>query len=230
MVCVFGIARVHAPTKTIGEILGAEPIGFGRTLVATTMGALSAIPFAALEDAIERHWPRSATDRDQIVHALASISHGARTAGAALSLVVLPIAFELFFRGAIFSTAAVTSRAKSAVGLATFTYALFFVASGDAIGIQYLPLTCAVGAMCSVARAATGSLLGAVGAAIAYYAVDAAITFRAFGTLDPLVTHVSTRTTTPVSWVVGAAIGALACAAILWRAIDDAPTDAHRTS
>jgi membrane protease YdiL (CAAX protease family) len=215
LLCVFGIARVHAPTKTISDLLGAQP-------VATTMGALAAFPLSAIERVIERRWPLTQAVQDEVTHALSTIGHGSRVSGAVISLVMLPVAHELFFRGALFTAAESPGNQRSAFVLSTLGYGLFYVAVWDVTGIHYLPLTLTIGALCGFARVTTGSVLGAIGVAVAYYAVDATLTLHAFGTIDPLVTHATLRAATPAPWIVYATIGALACAFVLRKSSDRA--------
>ena len=214
LLCIFGMARLHAPAQALDRVLGAQPIALSTALLSAMMGALAALPLDAIQRTLDRRWPMSEELRKAISVGLAELGHGPRIAGAVVATFLLPIGYELFFRGALFSLLGGLGARAAATG-ATLAYVGHYVLAsalaGSTTGLRYVPLTLAIALMSTHARVASGSVLAPIGANVAYFAVDAALTVRANHTLDPLVAHVQGRTALPLSWTVGASIGALLC-------------------
>lgn len=211
LLVILFIVRVHAPDAELRDVLGARPVGFVSALVAAVMGACASFPLGAAEDAITRRFI-SSEQAAEYTKALASVGRNERVLGVVALLLIAPIADELLFRGA-FTTGIARDRGRLTAALTT---ALMFALVSSANDLHYVPLYAAMGLLLAHARLATGSALAAIGAHLGYRAAELAYTFRAHGTIDPLVTGLTSERLSP-RVLVAAGLGTIACAWLLAR-------------
>jgi len=217
------IARVHAPETELRELVGARPLGLVSALLASLMGACAAIPLLALEDFISKR-AVSAERAAEYARELASIGRNERIAGIVAMVLVAPLADELFFRGALMTGVARSRGKSSAIIATTFAFALVS-AAGD---FHYLPLHLVTGLMLAHARLATGSVLAAIGAQLAYRMVEIFLSLRAHGTVDPLVASTTGAPMAP-RILVAAVLAAAFCAWLLSRIGEGEPLSGATT-
>lgn len=215
------IARVHAPEAELRDLLGARPLGWSTALLSSLMGASAAIPLLALEDFISKR-AVSAERAAEYARDLATVGRTERIAGVVAMVLVAPLADELFFRGALITGVTRSARAgggRLAAAIAsTFAFALVS-AAGD---FHYLPLHLATGFMLAHARLATGSVLAAIGAQLAYRLVEIYLSLRAHRTIDPLLASTTGAPLDPRILAV-AVLGAAVCAWMLRRVGEGEP-------
>jgi membrane protease YdiL (CAAX protease family) len=204
------VSRVHAPEAELRHVLGARPIGVLSALIAAAMGACASFPLRFAEELVTRRFI-SAEDTAAVTEALASIGQRQRIAGTAALLLIAPIADELFFRGALI-TGIARDRGRASAAIAT---ALMFALVSASGYFYYLPIYIAMGLLFAHARLATGSVLAAIGAHLAYGGAALAHSFRVYGTIDPLVSDTSARLSNQV--LVGTALATVALAWLLAR-------------
>jgi len=211
------IVRVHAPEAELRSVLGARPVGFVSALLAAVMGACASFPLGAAEDAITRRFV-PAEQVAEYAKTLATVGRNERVFGVAALLLIAPIADELLFRGA-FTTGIARDRGRL---VAAVTTSLTFALVSAANDLHYVPVYVVMGLLLAHARLATGSMLAAVGAHLGYRAAELAHTFRAHGTIDPLVTGLTSARLSP-RVLVAASLGAVACAWLLARVGEGEP-------
>lgn len=211
------VVRVHAPDAELRSVLGARPVGFVSALLAAVMGACASFPLGAAEDAITRRFV-PADQAAEYTKILASVPHNSRVFGVAALLLIAPIADELLFRGA-FTTGIARDRGRV---VAAVTTALTFALVSAANDLHYFPVYVVMGLMLAHARLATGSMLAAVGAHLGYRAAELAHAFRAHGTIDPLVTGLTSARLPPRVLIAAGLIAAL-CAWLLARVGEGEP-------
>jgi len=211
------LVRVHAPDAELRSVLGARPVGFVSALLAALMGACASFPLGAAEDAITRRFV-PAEQAAEYAKTLASVGRNERVFGVAALLLIAPIADELLFRGA-FTTGIARDRGRV---VAAVTTALTFALVSAANDLHYLPVYVVMGLLLAHARLATGSVLAAIGAHLGYRAAELAYTFRSHGTIDPLVTGL-TSARLPPRILVAAALGAVGFAWLLARVGEGEP-------
>lgn len=211
------IVRVHAPEAELRSVLGARPVGFVSALLAAVMGACASFPLGAAEDAITRRFV-PAEQVAEYAKTLATVGRNERVFGVAALLLIAPIADELLFRGA-FTTGIARDRGRL---VAAVTTSLTFALVSAANDLHYVPVYVVMGLLLAHARLATGSMLAAVGAHLGYRAAELAHTFRAHGTIDPLVTGLTSARLSP-RILVAAGLGAVACAWLLSRVGEGEP-------
>jgi membrane protease YdiL (CAAX protease family) len=218
------LAWVHAPEAELARLLGARPVRPSSALLSSLMGAAAASPLLALEDLLTRRAvdPQRAAE---YARELAATGRTERILGVVAMVLVAPIADELFFRGALFTGVARSAsgrRSGLAAALVT-TWAFALVSSaGD---LRFLPLHLSVGGMLAHARLSTGSVLGALGAQLAYRGVELALALRAHRSLDPLIASTTGAPSDPRALAACVALAAL-CAVLLHRFGEGEPRDA----
>lgn len=211
LLVVLFVVRVHAPNAELRDVLGARPVGFISALLATVMGACASFPLGAAEDELTRRFI-STEQAAEYAKTLASVGRNERVFGVAALLLIAPIADELLFRGA-FTTGITRDRGRGAAALTT---ALMFALVSAANDLHYVPLYVAMGLLLAHARLATGSVLAAIGAHLGYRAAELAHAFRAHGTIDPLVTGLTSARLSP-RVLVAAGLGTIVSAWLLAR-------------
>lgn len=181
---VYAIARFHAPSTTVRELVGARPLGFFSALAAALMGAAAVVPIGALQELIGRRFPQPESRATEVTHALAGLGRNERMMGVIAALVVVPIVDELLFRGAL-ATGVAKDRGR---WVALVTTALTFGVIYSIGDFHHIPVYVALGLMLGLARFATGTVLASIGAHLAWRGADLARDARVAGTIDPLVT------------------------------------------
>ncbi len=222
LLVVLLLVRVHAPNARLRDVLGARPVGFISALLASVMGACASFPLGAAEDAITRRFI-PAEQAAEYANTLASVGRSERVLGVIALLLIAPVADELLFRGA-FTTGITRDRGRVSAAVTT---ALMFALVSSANDLHYLPVYVAMGLLLAHARLATGSVLAAIGAHLGYRAAELAHTFRAYGTIDPLVTGLTSASLSP-RVLVAAGLGTIACAWLLARVGGGEPVVAVR--
>ncbi|GAC1353363.1 MAG: hypothetical protein NVSMB47_05150 [Polyangiales bacterium] len=213
LVVTYAIGRVHAPTTTTRDLLGARPMGLLPSLAATFMGAAAVVPLGALDAAIARKWPLAEAHAAELTHAMAAMPRSGRLVGAIAAAVLMPIADELFFRG-VLATGVARHRGRT---IAAVTTTVAFALVSCVSDLHYLPELLIVGALLALARFSTGSVLGAIGAHVAWRLGDLARDAQVAGTIDPLVTATYPFPSLPPAVLALSTGVALACAAVLVR-------------
>lgn len=214
LVVLLALVRVHAPDAELRDVVAARPVGFVSALLAAVMGACAALPLGALESLVARRFPdpEGAAEYEQV---LSGFGLRERVAGYLALVFVAPIADELFFRGAIASGVA-RDRGKAT---AAFVSAAAFALVSAAANLHYFVLYAAMGLVFVHARLATGSVLAALGAHLAYRGTELWLALKSYGTIDPLAAATSTATPVAPGWklVAGASAAAVVCAVLLAR-------------
>lgn len=211
---VYAIARVHAPETNTLALIGVRPLGVLPGLISAVMGACAVVPFGALQALISRRFPLTDERSEEITHMLASQGRAERIAGIVALVVVMPIADELFFRGALATGVARHKGRLVALITTALAFSLVYAAVFDP---HYLPLYVALGVMCGVARLTTGSVVAAILAHLGWRAADLVRDLRVTGTIDPLVTSTYPYPAYSVQVVAGATAATLALALLLTR-------------
>ena len=188
-------------------------MGLLPSLAATFMGAAAVVPLGAIDTAIARKWPPAQERVVELTHAMAAMPRSGRIAGVVAAAVLMPIADELFFRG-VLATGVARHRGRT-IAVVTTTVAFALVTSVS--DLHYLPEMIVVGALLSLARFSTGSVLASIGAHVAWRLADLARDAHVTGTIDPLVTTTYPFAHVPAVVVAMFTAVALACAAILLR-------------
>jgi membrane protease YdiL (CAAX protease family) len=181
---LYAIARVHAPAMSTRELVGARPIGLVPAVAATFMGAAAMVPLGAIQDLIARKWPMPEARAVELTHLLAAMPRNERIAGVLAATLLMPVADELFFRGAL-ATGVARDRGRIA---SLFTTSITFGLVSCVGDLHYLPMFVLLGLLLGHARMATGSVLASIGAHFAWRLADLARDQRVAGTIDPLVT------------------------------------------
>jgi hypothetical protein len=148
------------------------------------MGAAAMVPLGAIQDLIARKWPMPEARAAELTHLLAAMPRNERVAGVLAATLLMPIADELFFRGAL-ATGVARDRGRIA---AVFTTSITFGLVSCVGDLHYLPMFVLLGLLFAHARLATGSVLASIGAHFAWRLADLARDQRVAGTIDPLVT------------------------------------------
>jgi membrane protease YdiL (CAAX protease family) len=224
---VYAIARVHAPEVDTLSLIGVRPLRVVPGLVAAVMGACAVVPFGALQALISRRFPLGDERSAEITHMLASQGRAERIAGVIALVVVMPIADELFFRGAL---ATGVARNKGRVVALVTTVVAFSLVYAAVFDPHYLPLYAALGLMCGVARLTTGSVVAAVVAHLAWRGADLARDLRVTGTIDPLVTATYPYPAYSMPVLVGGTVATIALALLLTRFAPAAADDRVETA
>ena len=100
---VFGIARLHEPELSIGELVAFRRPSILMTLLAVVVGLASAPAASWVESAITQRLPPSSAELESMARLTATDTLGKRVALVVAFALVFPICEELFVRGAVFS-------------------------------------------------------------------------------------------------------------------------------
>jgi membrane protease YdiL (CAAX protease family) len=200
-VVLFGIARVYAPTSSLRSALGIRPFAPIDAPLAALAGAGLAPLLATLEDAILRRWPYDPKTAEAMQTLVTRSPHLTFVIGA---FVVLPIAQEVFYRGALFEQLLRTESAPLAVSATTVLFVL------SALDPREMPEALAMGLVLGWIRAWSESVWPAVVAQLSFFAVYAVPIVAG---RDP-----SADVVYPRGWIVGGAVVALlSLLAFAWR-------------
>lgn len=154
--CLFLLLRVHAPDRSIRDVIGARATHPAFLPLGITLGLSMSLPTSALYSIIERRWPEPKDLPDPFVDALTSDSRLTQVSVALCAVVAAPVLEELFYRGAIYTP---QRRRSSAFTVVVVTAVLFALA--HLVPQKLLPL-CLLGVALGVLRAASGSILPSV--------------------------------------------------------------------
>jgi membrane protease YdiL (CAAX protease family) len=190
-VALFAVARVYAPQDSLRQAFGVRAVGPLHLALSALAGAGLNPLLSTMDDWIVRRWPY---DDPAVTEAMEKlVSHTPAGVLVAAGLVVMPLAHEVFFRGALF-TQLTRSLPRGAVVLATTLFSC-------SLEWRSVPSSLALGFVLGSLRAQSGSVLAAAVARLAFSAVDAVELLRG---RDPSADFVY-----PVAWIVaGAVIGA----------------------
>jgi membrane protease YdiL (CAAX protease family) len=190
-IVLFAVARVYAPGDSLRKTFGVRGVGPLQLALSAMAGAGLNPLLSAMDDWIVRRWPY---DDPAVTEAMEKlVSHTPPAVLVAGGLVVMPLAHEVFFRGALFTQLA-RSLPRGAVVLAT---TILFACS---LEWRSVPSNLVLGFVLGSLRAQSGSVLAVAVARLAFSAVDAVELLRG---RNPSVDVVY-----PVAWIVaGAVIG-----------------------
>ncbi len=160
---VFGIARLHEPELSIGELVAFRRPSILMTLLAVVVGLASAPAASWVESAITQRLPPSSAELESMARLTATDTLGKRVALVVAFALVFPICEELFVRGAVFSCLK-RGRAAQVVVAAT---ALFDVLG--ALDPRALFPMLAFGVLMGWVRAQSGSVVPSLLARVAFF-------------------------------------------------------------
>jgi membrane protease YdiL (CAAX protease family) len=187
-VALFAVARVYAPEDSLRNAFGVRAVGPIRLLLSALAGAGLNPILSRMDDWIVRRWPY---DDPAVTEAMEKlVSHTPPGVLVAAGLVVMPLAHEVFFRGALF-TQLTRSLPRGAVVLATTIFSC-------SLEWRSVPSSLALGFMLGSLRAQSGTVVAAVMGRLAFSAVDAVQLLRG---RDPSADFVY-----PTAWVVAGAV------------------------
>ena len=153
LLTLFLIVRVHAPDRSLRDVLALRPTNWGLYLLAAGLGFLLEGPFTSVADLIERRWPPSADELAARAQAFDAPTLTKKIAVVIAAAIVGPLVEEMFFRGGLYRG---IRRGHSAL-LTTLGVALFF-AFAHLEWRHFVPIFL-IGLVITYARAASGSLL-----------------------------------------------------------------------
>ncbi|MEJ7729686.1 MAG: type II CAAX endopeptidase family protein [Polyangiaceae bacterium] len=154
--CLFLLLRVHAPERSIRDVIGARATHAAFLPLGVSLGLAMYVPTGALYAAIERRWPEPKDLADPFVDALTSDSRAVQISVALCAVVAAPVLEELFYRGALFSP---LRRRSGALTVIVVTGVLFALA--HLTPQKLLPLAL-LGVALGVLRSASGSIFPCV--------------------------------------------------------------------
>jgi membrane protease YdiL (CAAX protease family) len=194
-VILFGMLRVHEPEASVRRVVSLRQPAILSLLLALVIGGALAIPASWIGSFVAAHVPKDPQETELLEKLFAADTQAKRAVLFAAVVVILPSCDELFFRGALFTSLKRGRRAEVVV-LATAAYdALLNLESLNPRGMLVpLALLVAVGWI----RAVTGSVVPAIAARVAFFAV--LVGPDTFGRPD-------VPTTRP--WLIGAAVAAV---------------------
>ena len=198
-VTIFAIARVHAPEESLRDTIGLRSIAPLQALFSIVAGVGLYPALAAVDRLVLTRFPYSDDEREAIATLSRVPTTSARVAFVMVGMVVVPMAFEVLFRGALFGE---LERAVPARLAAVVTAFCFAASQGDPRG---LPTAFVLGLAMARLRQATGTVVAAVLGAVAFEAVEGIPILRG---ADPLV-----DITVPPRWIIGGALAA--CVALV---------------
>jgi membrane protease YdiL (CAAX protease family) len=154
--CLFLLLRVHAPDRSIRDVIGVRATHAAFLPLGISLGLAMVVPTGALYSAIERRWPEPKDLPDPFVNALTSDSRPLQVSVALCAVAAAPVLEELFYRGALFSP---QRRRSSALTVIVVTGVLFALA--HLTPQKLLPLAL-LGVALGVLRSASGSIFPCV--------------------------------------------------------------------
>jgi membrane protease YdiL (CAAX protease family) len=197
-IVIFAMARFHAAELPLRGVLGMRPIAPLHVVLSAAAGAGLFPLMSAIDAVIERRFPVPDDAAEGLHKMLTSTS---RPALVLAGLVVVPIARELFFRGALFGGLRATVNLRVTMLATSVFYACAF------LDPQEMPTALALGLALAWLRERSGTVLAPIVAQLAFGAVEGIPILRG---QDPEIdVHYSVR------WIAGGAvIAALALAGI----------------
>jgi hypothetical protein len=197
-IAVFLVVRVHARDVSLRQTLGVRPIAPLHVMLSVAAGAGLHPLLVTVEDWVLRRFPYSDAEREAMKHydRLFDLpTHGARIALVLYLFVIMPLAKEVFFRGALYGTMK-RVLAPHTVLLATSVY--FACAYLDP---RLFPAMFVLGLAMGHLRERSGTMLAPAIAQLAYWAVEGVPILRG---RDP-----NADLSYPPRWIFGGAVIAL---------------------
>jgi membrane protease YdiL (CAAX protease family) len=206
-VVLFAIARIYAPQSSLRSAFGIRRVGATHLVLSAIAGAGLNPLASTLDERILRRWPYDDPAMTEAMEKL--VAHSPPAVLLVAGLVVMPIACELFFRGALFTQLA---RAVP-VDRVVISSAIFFACS---LEWRSMPSGLILGLALGWMRARSGSVVAAIVARLAFSAVQMLPLLQGRDATEDIVYS--------TVWVVaGAAIAVAALAAMGLRAKEKAP-------
>jgi membrane protease YdiL (CAAX protease family) len=163
LLAIFLMLRVHAPSASIRDFIGARPTSPLFYPLAVLLGVAMSIPTNAFYDVIDKRWPT----KDEDVVAKLFLGEGAPMR-ALIALVVVvcgPVIEEVLFRGALFRPMRKTLQGWMVVVVTAVLFGIVHLSPQ-----KLLPIAM-VGLVLGVTRLASGSLLPSMLAHAAFNAM-----------------------------------------------------------
>jgi membrane protease YdiL (CAAX protease family) len=195
---LLGIARLYEPRGSLRRAFGVRGIGPGHLVLSAVAGVALNPVLSCVDEQVLRRWPYDDPAVSDAMDKL--VSQASPAVLLVSSLVVLPIACELVFRGALFTQLA---RAVPVDAVVMWT-AMFFACS---LEWRSMPGGLLLGLALGWMRAESGTVVAPVVARLALAAAQLVPVVR--GGPDPTVAAA------PLTWIIGSAVvGAAALAAM----------------
>jgi membrane protease YdiL (CAAX protease family) len=188
---IFAMVRFHAPDLPMRGVLGMRAVAPLHVVLSIAAGAGLFPLLSTIDGAILRRWPIQ-DEAESVQKLLASTS---RTGLVIAAFVVIPVARELFFRGAVFGGVRATVNARVAIIATSVFYACSLIYP------QQMPTALALGLALAWLRERSGTVLAPILAQIAYGSVEAIPILRGQD-LEADVVY-------PPKWIAGGAVIAL---------------------
>ena len=192
-IVLFAILRAHAAGIAVRDALGFRRLSILHVVLAAAAGAGLCPLLSVVDGRILARWPYE--DPEILASIQKLVSSSPRVALVVGVFLIIPIARELFFRGAIYE--ALASRGAKAAVVVTAVLSTAF-----ALDWRTMPSALLLGLALGWIRAQSGSVIAAIVLHVAFWSVDAVPILAG---RDP-----AADAPYPSSWVVGCAAVAVA--------------------
>ena len=166
-VVLFGILRVHEPDASIRRILALRRPPALMLVFGAIAGAGLSPAAMFIQGIFAKRYPPSPEENEALEHIFTTDSVGKKVALVLALAIVIPIADEMFFRGALFTPLKKGRRAEMVI-LATAAYDTLLIGFSPRQVASALATTLIFAWM----RATSGSVLPSVGARVAFFSVQ----------------------------------------------------------
>jgi membrane protease YdiL (CAAX protease family) len=207
-VVVFAMVRIHAPVTSLRATLGVRALGPVSLVLAAVAGLGLCPALSTVDDLVAKRWPY---DDPEALESMNKLLGSSTHLGLVLGVfVVIPLAREVFFRGALFGE---LQRARgigigrgSGEGGGAGSTALALVATALLFAVfsldwRSMPTALVLGLALGWLRARTGSLVAPVVAHLAFWSVEGIPILRG---ADP-----AADVTYPTRWIAGGVAAAI---------------------
>ncbi|MDB4944075.1 MAG: hypothetical protein JWP97_3609 [Labilithrix sp.] len=164
---LFGLLRMHDPTASIRAFVGLRRPPFLVALLALVAGAGLAPGAMWLNELFARRFPATPEETQQLEHVFGAETLGKKVALVVALVVIMPVADELFFRGALFTPLKRGRRAHIVI-LATAAYDTLL----GGVSPRVLASMLATSLVIAWIRAVSGSVVPSVLARVGFFAVQ----------------------------------------------------------
>lgn len=178
LVFVFLVLRVYAPESSVRDVLGLRRTSPALYVLAPLAGAAMYPPLARLDSIVGRRFPTTQEEQDLADKLIDTSTHGSRLALFVALVLVVPIACELFFRGAIFGRL----RRERTEGVTVFAASAYFVL--ESFDPRSMASLLVLGAVLSLVRARSGSTIPSLLLHAAFFAAPIAPSLRGAPVVD----------------------------------------------
>ncbi len=192
-IVLFAMVRLHAPDRSLRATLGVRPLGPVRLVFSAAAGVGLCPALSSLDDLVARRWPYD--DAEALAGMQKLLSSSTRASLVVGVFVVIPLARELFFRGALFGE---LRRQVSTGTVIVATSILFTVFSLD---WRSMPSVFVLSLALGWVRASGGSVIGSMILHLAFWSVEGIPILRG---ADP-----AADVTYPAKWIAGGLVVAL---------------------